>query len=109
MDKIKVLLIKPKEKAKCVEIENTLESLQSTVGGYIETVYPFKDDVVLICNDEGINLNLDLNRPLIHNGVLYDVICGDFIVAGTTVDDFASLTEEQINKYKTYYDRYLYV
>ena len=35
----------------------------------------------------------------------YDIICGTFFVAGLGVEDFVSLTEEQIRRYKEHYDR----
>lgn len=34
----------------------------------------------------------------------YDIICGTFFVAGLGVEDFVSLTEEQIRRYKEHYD-----
>lgn len=34
------------------DIPNTMEELQATVGGYIETV-TFATDAVVICNEEG--------------------------------------------------------
>ena len=48
--RIKVVLAEPGKKAKVTEIENTLENLQKIVGGYIECVYPFEDNVGLIAN-----------------------------------------------------------
>ena len=37
------------------------------------------------------------------HGVPYDIVCGTFFVAGLKEDDFASLTEQQIEKYKDKY------
>ena len=48
-----VLMVKPGEHRERVEIENSLESLQDAVGGYIQAVYPFDDPIALICNEEG--------------------------------------------------------
>ena len=59
-----------------------------------------------ICNEEGKNLGLPFNRPLLdENDLPYDIICGTFFVAGLGVEDFVSLTEEQIRRYKEHYDR----
>lgn len=97
---MKVLLVKPETHPQVVEIENELEVLQKIVGGLIETVYPFKDEVCLICNEEGKLLNLQMNRALYDNGSVYDVIAGDFLVVGMGVEDFCSLTDEQIERYE---------
>lgn len=57
-----------------------------------------------ICNDEGKLLGLPWNRTLTDaHGVPYDIVCGTFFVAGLKEDDFASLTEQQIEKYKDKY------
>lgn len=57
-----------------------------------------------ICNDEGKLLGLPWNRALTDDhGVPYDIVCGTFFVAGLKEDDFASLTEQQIEKYKDKY------
>lgn len=42
----------PGRKAEPREIDNTLEELQATVGGYIET-FRIAQDAVVICNEEG--------------------------------------------------------
>lgn len=97
---MKVLLVKPQMYPQVVEIENELEVLQKMVGGLIQAVYPFEDEVCLICNDEGKLLNLKSNRALYDNGSVYDVIAGDFLVVGTGMEDFCSLTDEQIERYE---------
>lgn len=42
------------------DIPNTLEELQASVGGYIEVVTLAKD-AALICNEEGLMLNMPYN------------------------------------------------
>ena len=97
---IKVVLVEPNEKAKVTEIENTLENLQKIVGGYIECVYPFEDNVGIICNEEGKLIGLEPNRVLRDdNGKAVDIIFGTFIITGLTEDDFGSLTDEQAEYY----------
>ena len=57
-----------------------------------------------VCNDEGKLLGLPWNRALTDDhGVPYDIVCGTFFVAGLKEDDFASLTEQQIEKYRKKY------
>ena len=97
---IKVVLVEPNEKAKVTEIENTLENLQKIVGGYIECIYPFEDNVGLICNEEGKLIGLEPNRVLRDDdGNAVDIIFGTFIITGLTEDDFGSLTDEQAEYY----------
>lgn len=52
-EKINVLLIEPGKYPKQIEIEDTLEAMQETVGGYIEEYMPFDDEVAIVCNEEG--------------------------------------------------------
>lgn len=101
---IHVLIVEPGKKPYEKQIRNTLEELQKWVDGYIEVVYPFDDQVGIICNEEAKLDGLELNRGLYDNeGNMYDVICGRFIVVGLTEDDFGSLTEEQMTRYKEMY------
>ena len=100
---IKGLLVSPNELPKEIEFENTLEDKQLLVGGYIECVYPEKDDgVVFICNEEGKINGMKYNRD-----IGYDIIYGPFLILGDDYDngDFKSLTEDQILKYKMRFDR----
>ena len=47
---MKVLLVAPNTEPLADEIDGSLASMQSLVGGLIETVYPFEAPVALICN-----------------------------------------------------------
>lgn len=94
--KMTVVLVEPNKEARIVKIDNTLKAMQETVGGYIEAVYPYDDNVAIVCNGEGKIAGLPLNRALKDaDGKVYDVIAGTFFVAGLTGDNFGSLTEEQ--------------
>lgn len=104
MSDMNVLLVQPESYPKEVTIESSLESLQAAVGGSIEVVYPFEDNVGLIMNEEGKLEGLPLNRALRDDqGELYDIIAGDFLVVGLTEDDFGSLTPEQMEKYEKHF------
>ncbi len=97
---IQVLLVEPKKPAREIFISNTLEALQGTVGGYIETV-SFLPDAVIICDEEGKLKGLPLNRSLYNfNGKPVDVIYGTFIVAGVEGENFKSLSPETLRKVK---------
>ena len=84
MEKITCIVVDAERKPKVVQIEKSLESYQKVVGGYIEVVYPFDDNVGIVCNEDGIGMGLPLNRALHVEGELrdkgevYDVIKGKF-------------------------------
>lgn len=70
--------------------DNTLESFQKAVGGYIETV-TIAPDVVLICNEEGRIIGLP------HNGEFFGVdFCGTVLAVGVKGEEFASLKAHRI-------------
>lgn len=101
---MKVLVVEPMKPCEVREIDG-LEDMQAIVGGYIQAVYPFRDEVALICNEEGKNLDLPYNRLLTNDrGIPYDIICGTFFLAGLGAEDFVSLTEKQIQKFSSLYD-----
>lgn len=59
---MRVIKVEPHSKPLIIEIENSLTKLQEEVGGYIQVIYPFTDNVGLVCNDEGKIMGLDYNR-----------------------------------------------
>ena len=97
---LRVLVVEPEKVPYVKDIPHTLEALQQEVGGLIEVVYPFRDMVGLVCNEEGKLLGLPLNRCLFdENGQLYDIICGTFLVTGLGAEDLASLPPDLLEKY----------
>lgn len=104
---MKVLVVEPNKKPYPKEIDGSLESMQSLVGGYIQAVYPFEEYVALICNEEGKLMGLPYNRPLIdpETGLVYDMIAGLFFLCAVPPDSdhFESLTDAQIEHYTRYY------
>lgn len=57
-----------------------------------------------IVHGEGKLLGLPMNRALTdESGVPYDIVCGTFFVVGIGDEDFTSLTEQQIEKYRKKY------
>ena len=95
---ITILVVEPGRKPRRVTIEHTLENLQKTVGGTIQAIYPWEDDLVgLICNDDAIALGLPFNRYVQERE--YGPILGTFFICGLGEEDFISLTEEQLEKY----------
>ena len=100
---MKVLLVEPNADPRTIEIDGSLASMQSLVGGLIQAVYPFADPVALICNDEGKLAGLPQNRPLKHSetGEIYDIVCGPFFLCSAPPDseNFESLPDDLIEKY----------
>ena len=95
-----VLLVSPGEYPREVQVGTELEDLQEAVGGMIECVYPFDEQVGLIVNEEGKFNGSLLNRALYsEDGKMVDVIAGDFLVVGLTEDNFGSLTPEQMQRH----------
>ena len=84
-------------------VNDTLEEMQSIVGGYIQVIYPFLDPVALVCNEEGKLTGLPLNRSLSDkNGEIYEIIAGTFFLCGAPTDSvsFTGLQPEQAERYK---------
>lgn len=96
-----VLLVKPGMYPQAVQIGSELKDLQKAVGGDIEAVYPFNEEVALVVNDEGKINGSELNRALRDdNGQIYDIIAGDFLVVGLGEEDFASLSPELMKQFE---------
>ena len=93
---MKVVICEPGQYARIAEIEPTLTAEQKVVGGLIDCVYPWPNDMAaLVCNDEGKLNGMPLNRALED----YDVIAGTFFICGISGENFCSLTEEQTARY----------
>lgn len=85
-EKLITVIIKEPGKEPVVDhfFENTLEAFQEAVGGYIETV-TFATDAVIVCNEEGLLLNLPENRTKL------GTLLGTIVVCGVKRDEFCSL------------------
>lgn len=92
---MKVLIVKPGYAPYEAEI-NGLQEMQNVVDGTIQAIYPFEDNVAIVCNDEGIFLGMPFNRS-IPGG--YGGVYGPFFVCGLGEEDFCSLTSEQVKTY----------
>lgn len=103
--KITVLVVEPMKETYTKEICG-LEQMQALVGGYIETVpLSDKEPVIAVLNEEGKLKDLPYNRILSgDDGLPRDIICGTFFVAAVDGESIASLTPEQIDRYKKKYD-----
>lgn len=72
---------------KIIEIENTLEALQETVGGYIQAVY-LDEKTALICDEEGKLKGLPSNFVTSR-----DIIVGNAVFVCVGDEDFTDLDE----------------
>jgi hypothetical protein len=96
-----VLVVEPEKTPYMADIGSDLKSMQDAVGGSIEAIYPFEEQVALVCNEDGKLLGMTLNRALRdENGEIYDILAGKFFVCGLGEDDFTSLTPELADKFK---------
>ena len=85
MKKIKVIVKRPDSVPYSTHISNSLENLQKTVGGYIETV-TLASDCVVICNEEGMLKRLPYNCNIC--GVDF---VGTIVIAGINGDEFSDI------------------
>ena len=93
-----VLIVEPGKHPRLADIDESLESLQKTVGGYIEAIYPFEDEIAIICDEESkLKSDTEWNRMLPE---IHDVIKGTFIIAGLGDEDFTDITPELAEKYR---------
>jgi len=76
---------------------NGLKEMQETVGGPIQAIYPFEDQVAVVCDEEGLLHNAPFNRSM-DGG--YGGVFGTFFVCGLGEEDFISLTPEQVKTYR---------
>ena len=98
---MKILVVEPFRMHPYVkEINESLESMQKVVDGRIEAIYPFKDNVALVCNEEGKIKDLLLNRMVVYDDYDMDTIVGTFFLTGLTEESFGSLSDQQIAFYK---------
>ena len=79
--------------------------MQKIVGGRIQAIYPFRDKVGVVCNDEGLLLRMPFNRKVDEDCYIF----GTFFVCGLGVEDFTSLPENLMGKYrKRFYSPQIY-
>lgn len=90
---MKVLLKHPGMPYEFAEIDNTLEAMQKTVGGYIETV-TLRNGMVLICDEEG-RLKNKAPNVIVRATRTAEDICGTCFICKTAGEEFAGLGDEQ--------------
>ena len=95
---MKILFREPSNQPlKLMEIENDVEPIQKLIGGYF-TAFPIRQDILCICDEEGINKSLETNFVDDRN----DEILGNVIFCGKDGDEFNSLSKGQIDFVEEY-------
>ena len=93
---MKILVVEPGKHPYEKEIEGTLKEMQKIVGGRIQALYPFRDKAGVVCNDEGISLQMPFNRKIDEECYIF----GTFFLCGLGLEDFTSLPENLMEKYR---------
>ena len=88
---MRILVFEPFNPSYIKEIKHDLDEFQAIVGGYCEWVPTERNDILIICNEEGKLLNLPFDRGFY----------GTFFVVGLSESKETSLTDEQIISTKT--------
>ena len=85
---MRVVICEPGKLSRIAEIQPGLESLQQIVGGYIEPYYGFKEDVCIICNEEGRLLGLPYNVTICGTSFV-----GSILFAGVNGEEFCDVPD----------------
>lgn len=98
MDNIKIIVFEIGKKPYAKEIPNELQSMQSIVGGRIETVNITKS-VCIVMNEEG-KINRMLPNRLIISSNFKDMIFGNCFIVGSDIckAEFVSLTKAHVEE-----------
>ena len=92
---MKILLVEPGKNPRTAHISPELSSLQQTVGGYIQAIYPWDDPVAVICDEEALLKQLEFNRLIAPEVAIF----GSFFICGLGEDDFTDLPDDLADKY----------
>lgn len=92
----KAIILEPGKEAEVREIGTDWKSLSAIVGGMIECVAPFGNNIVITVNEEGKILGLPLNRALVEDGKVLDIYAGTMVVLRADGEQLVSLTDEQV-------------
>ena len=105
-NKIRGVLVEPGKRARIAEVGNSLEEIYAALGcEMIECCYPFEDLVGIVCDEEGKLNGSKPNRALLgEDGKVCDVVFGSFFVCDVSGEDFGSLSDEMLEKYRKYFD-----
>ena len=98
-----VLVVEPgylpyeKEIPDTLDSDEHLHALQEIVGGFIEAIYPYEEEVAIVCNEEGLINGLPFNRS-VPGG--YGGVFGTLFSCGLGEEDFCSLPPDLMERFK---------
>ena len=93
-----VLVVEPgflpyeKEISDSLNSDEHLRALQEIVGGWIEAIYPYDEEVAIVCNEEGLINGLPFNRS-VPGG--YGGVFGTFFGGRQAIHPKSVLTPEE--------------
>lgn len=97
VEQMTVLVVEPGYAPYEKTIPHDVDAMQKIVGGWITAIYPYKEPVGIVANDDGLLLGMEFNRS-IEGG--YGGLVGTFFVCGLTEDSFCSLPPDQMERFK---------
>lgn len=99
-EKIVAVIKRVGKEGEIVTVNNELEDFQEIVKGYME-IYPLRNDILIICNEEGKLMNLPVNFGIPCRDNYTEYMVGDVVIVSNNGDEFGSLNEEQISFLKS--------
>ena len=92
---MRIIIIRNNVNPVLCNVPHSLTIFQQIVGGKIEVVEPFPDNVVLVCDESGRNNGKPINR------VIDDSmdICGDFFLCGHDGEGLSDFPEDLVEWY----------
>ena len=87
---MKILVVEPGKHPYAKEIKHELKEMQQIVDGPIQALYPFEDEIGVVCNDEAILLQMPFNRKIAEECY----VTGTFFVCGLGRENFDSLSDD---------------
>lgn len=92
---IRAILLRPDHSPVEMEVINELKPIQDIVGGHFDVLH-YRDNMILVFNEEGKQLQMQPNLFLNTNRMFFDVIAGPVLVVGTAPPEMISLTDAQV-------------
>lgn len=104
-NRIPVIIIDHLEEPVFSSIYNNLNEFQRITSGTIDIVNCSDlDEFDIICNDEGKLCQMPLNRALLKNGKVYDIVAGTMIVTKSDMmGETIGLTYNEIDRVHSYF------
>ena len=92
---MRIIIIRNNVNPVLCNVPHSLAIFQQIVGGKIEVVEPFPDNVVLVCDESGRNNGKPINRVIDDS----KDICGDFFLCGHDGEGLSDFPEDLVEWY----------